>query len=289
MAKTGKASARRGKPSYAMAVIGITLVLFIVGILGWIVLSSKQLEKNLKEQLELTAYLKENLRQKEQDSLMTYIASRPYVKSYKYVDKDAALAEWKRTGGEDFMQFLDSNVLSTSINLNLKSDYVSEDSIKLVRADLLRLSYVNDISYGQDVVINMKLINQVTIGLIILAAVMALIAIILIDNTIKLAMFSNRFLIKTMQMVGATRGFISRPMNLRAIANGAIAAVVAIALMYGAIFAAETFIPQMKAIQNTPLLLAIFGGMLVLGILISYVSTQLSVNKYSKKSLDDLY
>jgi cell division transport system permease protein len=289
MAKGNKPSGRRGKPSYAMAVVGITLVLFIVGILGWLVLSSKGLEKNLKERVELVAYLPGSLKPAERDSLVNFLQQQPYTRSYKYVSKEEAYKEWLRTGGEDFMQFLDSNVLQPTLNVSLKSDYVVMDTINKITAQLKQFSFVKDISFGQDAVVNMKLVNQITIGLLILAGIMALVAIILIDNTIKLAMFSNRFLIKTMQMVGATRAFIARPMNQRAILNGALAAFISILLMYGAVWLAEYYIPEIRAVKDTRLLISIFAAMLLLGIFISYISTQMSVNKYSKKKLDELY
>jgi cell division transport system permease protein len=220
---------------------------------------------------------------------VNFLQQQPYTRSYKYVSKEEAYKEWLRTGGEDFMQFLDSNVLQPTLNVSLKSDYVVMDTINKITAQLKQFSFVKDISFGQDAVVNMKLVNQITIGLLILAGIMALVAIILIDNTIKLAMFSNRFLIKTMQMVGATRAFIARPMNQRAILNGALAAFISILLMYGAVWLAEYYIPEIRAVKDTRLLISIFAAMLLLGIFISYISTQMSVNKYSKKKLDELY
>jgi cell division transport system permease protein len=129
----------------------------------------------------------------------------------------------------------------------------------------------------------------ILIGLIILAVVFSILSIVLIDNTIRLAMYSNRFLIKTMQMVGATRGFISRPMNARAVINGTIAAIISIALIYGIIVLFENYLPYLKDLRDNGMLLLLFAFLFILGIGISYISTHRSVIKYLKMSLDDLY
>ncbi len=149
---------------------------------------------------------------------------------------------------------------------------------------------VQSVNYPASLVEKMGPIMQwLLIGLVVLAVVFSILSIVLIDNTIRLAMYSNRFLIKTMQMVGATRGFISKPMNLRAIANGALAAVISIALIYVIIVLFELYLPYLKDLRDNTMLLMMFGFLLLLGIGISVFSTHRSVIKYLKMSLDDLY
>jgi cell division transport system permease protein len=172
----------------------------------------------------------------------------------------------------------------------VKKDYLNGDSLKAIKADLESQTYVNDVQYPEALVDKMnKNIRRISIILLVIAITLSLVVIVLIDNTIRLAMFSNRFLIKTMQMVGATRNFIARPMNIKAVINGAISGIIAIAAIYLIIVFAESRIPEMKAIHDNGSLLMLFVGLIVLGICITVFSTHRSVVKYLKMKLDDLY
>jgi cell division transport system permease protein len=290
MAQTNKASARRGKPSYVMSIIGVTLVLLLLGIVGWLTINSRKLIQYFKESVEVQVFLRPNVPDSSRMYLQNYIASQPYTKSWKYTDKETAKKEWMKTGGEDFTQFLDNSLLPTSIDFTLKADYVDSTRFPAIKADLSRFPIVDEVKYPNAVVNKMQrnfnVINLVLAGIAILIAIMV---IILIDNTIRLAMFSNRFLIKTMQMVGATRWFIAKPLNMRAIGNGAVSGIIAIALVYGLILVAERFLPDLAALQDTKLLILLFALLILIGISITLFSTYRSVLKYLKMKLDDLY
>jgi cell division transport system permease protein len=291
MAQVGKASAKRSKPSYFMAILGVTIVLFFVGIFGWVLLNASQYVENLKEEVQVQVYLHNNVDQKDIDSLTKYIGSQPYAKSVEYINKETAKKRWLEGGEDNFEEFLDENPLPASIDFYTRSSYVQKDSLNKIRDDLMtRSPIVQSVNYPASLVEKMGPTMQwILLGLVVLAAVFAILSIVLIDNTIRLAMYSNRFLIKTMQMVGATRGFISKPMNVRAVVNGALAAVIAIALIYIIIILFENYLPYLRDLRDTSTLMLLFAFLFVLGIGISVLSTHRSVIKYLKMSLDDLY
>jgi cell division transport system permease protein len=290
MAQFGKASAKRSKPSYFMAILGVTIVLFFVGVFGWLLLNASRYTEELKEDIKLQVYLRRSATQADVDSLMQYIKSRPYTKTVEYIDKETAKKQWMEKEA-DFQELLDENPLPASIDFNLKNMYVQKDTIAAIKADLeTRQLVIESVKYPAFVVEKMG--SSVRAGLIVfasLAALFCILSIILIDNTIRLAMYSNRFLIKTMQMVGATRGFIARPLNMRAVLNGLIAALVAIGLIYGLMMLSEYFLPYLGDLRDNSKVAILFGFLILLGISITLFSTYRSVVKYLKMKLDELY
>lgn len=291
MTTSSKSAAKRSKPSYSMAILGVTIVLFFVGIFGWLLLNASRYINELKEEVQVQVYLRNNISPDDIDSLKNYISAKPYTKSIEYVDKETAKKRWLERGEADFEELLDENPLPASIDFYTRSNYVQKDSLQAIKDDLLKYDMmVQSVNYPASLVEKMGATMQwILIGLVILAAVFSLLSIVLIDNTIRLAMYSNRFIIKTMQMVGATRSFISKPMSIRAILNGAIAAIIAIALIYGLILVFENFLPYLRDLRDNTRLLMLFGLLLILGIGISLFSTNRSVVKYLKMKLDDLY
>jgi cell division transport system permease protein len=291
MAQFGKASAKRSKPSYFMAILGVTIVLFFVGVFGWLLLNASRYTEELKEDIKLQVYLRRSATQADVDTLMQYIKSRPYTKTVEFIDKETAKKQWMDKGETDFQELLDENPLPASIDFNLKNAYVQKDTIAAIKTDLeQRQLVIESVKYPAFVVEKMG--SSVRAGLIIfasLAALFCILSIILIDNTIRLAMYSNRFLIKTMQMVGATRSFIARPLNMRAVLNGLIAALVAIGLIYGLMMLSEYFLPYLGDLRDNSKVAILFAFLIILGISISLFSTYRSVVKYLKMKLDELY
>lgn len=290
MTQIGKGSAKRSQPSYFMAILGVSLVLFILGILGWIVINANKLGDYFKENVEVRVYLRENISSKDSASLVQYIAAKPYVKEYVYVTKDLAMQKFLADGNEDWKNVLDKNPLQASVDFKLKNQYVDGDTLAAIQNDLQQNIAVSDVQYPKSLVNNLnKNVRKVSLILLGIAVVLCIVVIVLIDNTIKLAMFSNRFLIKTMQMVGATRSFIAKPMDYRAIINGAISGVIALAGILALVFIAENQLPELKAMRDTRWLIILAAGIIILGMLISLFSTHRSVIKYLKMKLDDLY
>ncbi len=290
MAQVSKSAARRGKPSYIMSIIGVTLVLFLLGIVGWLTINSRKLIEYFKESAQVQVFLEQNVADSNRLALQNYISAQPYTKTVKYTDTETAKKEWIADGGENFTEFIDNMLLPTSIDFTLKADYVDSARLDSIQVDLSRFAGVDEIKYPTAVVTKMQRnFNLINLVLAIIAIVIAIAVIVLIDNTIRLAMFSNRFLIKTMQMVGATRGFIARPLNIRAIINGAISAAIAIAMVYGVILIAQNMVPDMAALHDNTLLIVLFVALFIIGITITLFSTYRSVLKYLKLKLDELY
>ena len=290
MAQTGKASIKRGKPSYFMSIVGVTLVLFLLGIIGWLVINANKLGDYFKENIEVRAYLRGDLNPKDSLALMDYISVKPYVKKIEYVTKEKGKEIYMSDGNSDWNKVLDANPLPNAIFFKVKKQYLNTDSLASIKADLKEQTWVDNVEYPEALVGKMsENLRNISIGMLIIAIVLSIVVIVLIDNTIRLAMFSNRFLIKTMQMVGATRGFIAKPMNLRAILNGAIGGVIAAVAVYLLILLAESQIEDLKTIRDNNMLLLLFSVLIILGICITLFSTHRSVLKYLKMKLDDLY
>ncbi len=290
MSQSGKASIKRGKPSYFMSILGVTLVLFFLGIIGWLVINANKLGAYFKENVEVRTYLLPNLNPKDSAALMKYIGAKPYVRSMEFVTKEAGKKIYMEDGGEDWGKVLTENPLPDAIFFRIKQQYVQLDSLRNIKKDLEAQTYVTDVKYPEELVGKLnKNIRKVSIGLLVLVIIISLIVIFLIDNTIRLAMFSNRFLIKTMQMVGATRWFIAKPLNIKAIINGSISGIIASVLLYILILVAEGQIEWLKTIHDTGMLLLLFFILIVIGIGITLFSTNRSVVKYLRMKLDDLY
>lgn len=289
MSDSGKTPSRKGRTSYIMAIIGVSLVLVLLGFLGWMGINYSKLVDYFRESVPVQVFLRETTSDEEKDALLATIKTMPYVKSYAYKDKETARREWQSMGNEDFMTFIDTNILPKSIEMNLKSKYVVPDTLTKIEQILLANTNVTDVKYPTNVVGNMTILRKIGFALLGIALLLAIVVIVLIDNTIRLAMFSNRFLIKTMQMVGATRWFIAKPMNIRAIINGAISGVIAISVIWAMLLSFQQWVPELRTLHDTRLFILLSLGLLILGVAISLVSTHRSVIKYLKMKLDELY
>jgi cell division transport system permease protein len=290
MAQSGKGSIKRGKPSYFMSILGVTLVLFLLGIIGWMVINANKLGNILKEQVEVITELRGDVTPADSTALMQYISSKPYIKTIEFVTKEDAKKRYLSDGNQSWDKVLDYNPLPNSINFKVKQEYLNGDSLSIIQADLKKQTYVSNVEYPAALVDNMqKNIKNGSIILLAIAVLLSIVVIILIDNTIRLAMFSNRFLIKTMQMVGATRWFIAKPMNNRAILNGATSGILASVGIFLLIFILERIFEDMRVLHSNSTLVLLFAGLIILGIFITLFSTYRSVLKYLKMKLDDLY
>ncbi|MFM7511249.1 MAG: cell division protein FtsX [Bacteroidota bacterium] len=290
MAQPGKSSIKRGKPSYFMSILGVTLVLLLLGIIGWLVINATKLGDYFKESVEVRAELRGDLNPKDSATLYTYIASKPYVKSIEFVNKEKAKEIFLADGNKSWDGILDANPLPNSINFKVKQEYMNADSLVGIQADLQKQTYISEVAYPKALVDNLnKNIQRISVILLTVALLLAAVVIALIDNTIRLAMFSNRFLIKTMQMVGATRWFIAWPMNKKAIVNGAVSGTIASGAVFVFVKIAENILPELKAIKDIYSLSLLFIALILLGIGITLFSTHRSVIKYLKMKLDELY
>lgn len=292
MAQFGKSSPKRGKPSYVYAIIGVSLVLFLFGIVGWIFLNIQKTGDYFKENIQLHAYIYRTANPKQIDSLKKYVETLPYTKDVDYITKEMAIEKYNEENDTLWKKLAISNPLPESIDFYVKADFVNKDSLAILENNLLTIfpTTVSEFQTPKATVASVsQFVKTTTLVLLVVAIILSLLVIVSIDNTIRLAMYSNRFIIKTMQMVGATRGFITRPLAGRAVINGIIASAIAIGLMVGFITISEKFIPYLKALHDTTNMMLIFAGITILGIAITVLSTYRSALKYLKMKLDELY
>ncbi len=291
MAVTGSTSLKRSKPNYIYSVIGVAIVLFIMGIMGWLFLNLHSIGDNFKEDIRISVYLRTSDKNAI-GKVQQYIASQPYAKNVEYVNKEKAKAIWNKENNEEWAKILDVNPLPESVDFFAKANYVNPDSLANISNAIGNefKTEVADIQYPKSLVTNLnERATKIGVIFLVMSIILCIIVIISIDNTIRLAMYSNRFLIKTMQMVGATRGFISKPLVIRALINGLTSAFISIVLLFGLTQWAGSQFPQIKTIQGAGNDLLLFGGIIIMGVGISVFSTYRSVLKYLKMKLDDLY
>ena len=291
MAGTSSASLKRSKPNYIYSIIGVAIVLFIMGIMGWLFLNLRTIGDHFKEDIRISVYLK-STDKNTIGKLQAYIAGQPYAKNVEYVNKEKAKAIWNAENSEDWAKILDVNPLPESVDFFAKAEYVNPDSLSNLTAKI-GAEFKNDIAdiqYPKSLVSSLnERADKLGIIFLVMSIILCVIVIISIDNTIRLAMFSNRFLIKTMQMVGATRSFISKPLVIRALINGLISAGIALIVLFGLIQWTAAQFPQIQTLQGMGNNLVLFFGLIVVGVGISVLSTYRSVVKYLKMKLDELY
>ncbi len=292
MAQFGKASSKRGKPTYAYAIIGVSLVLFLFGIVGWFFLNLRKTGDYVKENIQVHAWLNPNAPKKSIDSLKNYVAALPYAKNVEHVTKEMAIAKWNADNDTTWRKFLDENPLPESVDFYVKADHVQKDSLDNLSADLLNRypGIVKEFQFPTETLSQVsKFVKTAAYIFLIAAIILTILVVFSIDNTIRLAMYSNRFLIKTMQMVGATRWFIARPLDVRAVINGLIASGIAIAAVWATVSLIESLAPGFKVLHDNTSMVLLFLIIIVLGICITLFSTHRSVIKYLRMKLDDLY
>jgi len=292
MAQFGKASSKKSKPTYGYAIVGVALVLFLFGIVGWFFLNLRKTGDYLKENIQVHTYLNRDAPKKRIDSLVNYISSIPYANRVEYVTKEKAIEKWNSENDTTWKQFLSNNPLPECIDFYVKANYVDSDSLNILSANLQNTfpGVISEFQFPTETVSKVSSYVKTAGFIFLIAAILLTVLVVFsIDNTIRLAMYSNRFLIKTMQMVGATRWFIAKPINQRAILNGLIASGIAIAAIWGTVLLIESFLPDFKLLHDNKGLIMLFIIIIILGITISLASTHRSVIKYLRMKLDDLY
>lgn len=289
MAKQTTAS-KVSKPSYLYSIVSIALVLFMLGLLGIFLLYAQALSRHFKENVEITLVLRDSIPEVDVYNFQRKVALKPYYKAGEYVSKDEAARRFFKKTDEDPEVILGYNPLFSSLSLYLKAQYANNDSLQWIKKELTGEAYVKDVFYQETLIdlINTN-IQRIGIVLLILSILFGFVAFTLIDNTIKLAMYSNRFLIKSMQLVGATRNFITKPFLSSSIVNGIISGALAALLLMLVVFLMQRNIPDL-AILYDPIRFVILGVVIVfIGIFISWWSTRTSVYKYLQLQLDELY
>lgn len=265
-------------------------MLFLLGLLGVLLLNATRLSRTMKQNVELSVILKDSFKDHNKETLLQLIGGKPYVETMEYISKEDAAALFTDEYGENFVELLDGNPLYASVKIRLNSDYMKEEDLNNIEVDLLKAESVDEVFYQRNL---LSLINEnfrkLGLALLILSALLLTIAVTLIDSTIRLAMYSNRFLIKSMQLVGATRWLITKPFIQRSVWNGGISGLAAGTAVGALLYIIDKKYPNIGLTQNPLEYLMIFTGIMIIGIVISYWSTRGAVRKYLKLKLDDLY
>ncbi len=285
-----KYSKRRLKSSYFSTVISMSLVLFMLGLLGMILLHAKKISDHVKENIGFSVILKESVKEVDIIRLQKTIDAMPYVKSTEFIDKDQAAKELQQDLGEDFIQFLGYNPLLSSIDVHLNADYANPDSISWIEKDLVKDPKIKEVFYQKSLVglvnDNIRKISMVLLGFSIL---LLIISIALINNSIRLAIYSKRFLIRSMQLVGATQNFIRKPFMLKSMMHSIYSAILAIALLSVIIYMTQKELPELFELQDVKLFALLFVIVIALGILIAFICTLFAVGKYLRIKPEKLY
>lgn len=285
-----KLSNRKLITSSATVVISLALVLFMLGLLGLVVINAKKISDHVKENIGFQVILKDTVTQAELDVLKQNLSSSPYTKQVNYISKDEAAAKLKKDLGEDFISFLGYNPLLSSLDVKLNAEYANTDSLAGFEKELLQKHYVKEVIYHKDMI---KQVNEnakiISLYILIFSGLLLIVAIALINNTIRLSIYAKRFLIRTQYLVGATQGFIRKPFIFKGIRQGVVAGLVAGLLLAGFLILSNNYIPDLVALQDENMLAVLFGGIVILGMLISGLSAALSVSRYLRLKAEDLY
>lgn len=281
---------KRLRTSGVTVIISLSLVLFMLGALGLLIINANKLSTHFKENVGFQVYLKDTATSAQTDLLMQDLNNAKFTKSVNLISKEKAAEKLKTDLGEDFVAFLGSNPLLNSLEVKLNAEYANTDTLLIIEKQLLQKPFVKEVVY-QKLLINKlnKNASAAAFFMLIFSGALLVIAIALINNTIRLSIYSQRFLIRTMYLVGATRSFISKPFIFKGFRQGVIAGVIAGILLAGFLVLSTRFIPDLLELQDENVLLILFLGIVLIGIIISAFSAFLAVSRYLRLKTSDLY
>ena len=281
---------RRLRSSYFSVVVSIALVLFMCGILGLVLLKSESLSNQLKEEIVVTLFLKDEVEQTQIETLQTSLKSEDFTRQIVYISKEQAAKSYSQELGEDFVSYLGTNPLKNSVDIYLKADFVAPEKVKEISDRFEKNAFVFEVSYNKFLVTSLTTnIKKVSFWLLVVCAFFALIAILLINSSIRLSIYSKRFNIKTMQMVGATKSFIRRPFIWNGIRLGLVGALVALIGLAVAIYMIDERIVSLNLLEDYTTLSYIGGGVILMAFLITWLSTFFATQRFLNLQTDELY
>ncbi len=290
MNKESRVVKRRLRSSYFVSIISISLLLFIVGLMGFLILNARNLSEYVKENIGFSVILEEDVKEVDVIRIQKNLDATDYVKTTRYITKEKAASELEEMLGEDFISFLGYNPLLPSIEVNLFASYANPDSIAIIEKDIEEFAFVKEVYYQKSLVHlvneNIRKISFILVGFSFL---LFLISISVINNTIRLSVYAKRFIISTMQLVGATNSFIRRPFLLKSTLHGLYAAIFANALMLGIIYMARKEFGELFGFRDLQTIGLLFISVIMLGIIITWISTFFAVSKFLRLRSDDLH
>lgn len=281
---------KKTKTIYISTIFSIALVLLMLGLLGLVLVHAKNLSNYVKENIVLNIIVDEGAKEADVLAFQKELNANAAIKQTQYVNKELAARNLTQDLGEDFVNFLGYNPLLSTVDIYLKADYANNKSIDALKAQIQKNPLVKEVVY-QSSLIDMvnKNINTISLVILAFAVILLIIAVALINNTIRLAIYSQRFLIKSMQLVGATKNFIRKPFLLYAGLHGLIAALIAIIILMGALFFAQKEIPEIVILRNYTEFGIVLLGLIAVGLFITSISTWFAVSKYLRLKIYDLY
>ena len=281
---------RRLISSYFSVVLSVFLVLFMLGMLGLFIINSKRLSDNFKEDIVMTVFFKNEATDSVFKSFAASIKKSKFAKDIKYVSKDQAAKDHKDIVGDNFMEFLGGNPLQNSFDIHLKADYVTNPGFSKVEGQIRSNPMVADIVYDKQLI---TLVNdnvkKISMWVLIISGIFAFISVLLINSSLRLSIYANRFIIKTMQMVGATKTFIRKPFVRRSIVLGLIGSVLAIFCLIGVLLYINTNYPTLEIFKDQTLTVLVLLSVLIVGALITWLSTHFATQRFLNLRTDDLY
>ncbi len=294
--KNARKKRKLGSYPFGSVIFSITLAIFVMGLFGLLFVYTQSLTKAIQKNVEIQVFFNKQVTQSDVDFVTRAVSESKYVRleeSYpqvKFISKDEAAKKFVEETGEDFTEFIGDNPLRDALVVSIHPDYQKTDSLRRIQANLEKNRAVYEVTFVESLVESINK-NLAKIGLILggFALILLFVVVILINNTIKLALFSQRFLIRSMQLVGATGSFIRRPFLVRAALYGVLSGVIASGLIYGLISYANSQIENLAELQDVNSLIALSASLVVLGLIVGYLSTYRAVRKYLKLSLDELY
>ncbi|WP_297890613.1 ABC transporter permease [uncultured Capnocytophaga sp.] len=281
---------RRLLTSYFSVIVSITLVLFLLGFFGFLVFSTKKLANHFKEQVTVTILIKDEAKSADIAQLQKTLSVASFVKSLRFISKDKAAETFSKDIGEDFVSFIGTNPLQNVIDLSLKADYAEPDRMAEIKRELEQNSFVSEVVYDQSLVALIhENVNRIGLITLVFSALFSFVSVLLINASIRLSIYSKRFIIKTMQLVGATRSFIRRPFIRTNVRLGILSAFLAILLFYGSLLAIVKSYPEFSVLLDNTVLCIVFIGILAMGIFISWLSTYFATQRFLNLNTNDLY
>ncbi|HIP37252.1 MAG TPA: FtsX-like permease family protein [Crocinitomix sp.] len=286
--------ARKGlRTAYISTIVGIVLVLTVLGISSWVILGVNHLNQQKKEELEIDLFFKKSVNEVQLKLIETELMEKPYVAKAFYRSADEAWEITKEIVGDTALAIIGGeNPIDQSVIINLKNDYVNIDSMQQIEKELLQQyeGIINEVSYREEAFKQVNIgMKKVVYFILFFGLLLLIVAIGMINNTIRLALYSKRFTIKTMQLVGATPRFIRRPFLWQAVGQGLLAGIISGAMVFGFILLIEQFMPSVIFMTDIKLFLIVLAGIILFGILITVISTSLALRKYLRLKLDKLY
>lgn len=281
---------RRLRSSYASVVISVALVLFLLGMLGLLIVKTKTVSDHFKEQVAITVFFKDNAKEKAVKELQTSLEKEEYIKKIEYVSKEDAAKQYSQDIGEDFIEYLGSNPLKNAIDIYVKSEFVTPEKMVEIEKELSKNKIIFEISYDKPLIeLLTKNIQRIGFWVLLFSAIFMLIAVVLINSAIRLSVYSKRFTIKTMQMVGATKGFIRKPFIWKGIKLGVFGALVAICGILGVVLYLSKNIPEVQLLEDKGLLAILFTSIILIGIVITFISTYFATQRFLNLRTEELY